>query len=158
LAVELHNGTLHRNFQGYTTHAEADLLAFGVSSISAVGGVYTQNHRELPLYEAAIDATRIPVIRGYSLTEDDRVRAAVIEKILCHASLKKSEIEKTFGIDFDTYFGLELGSLVEFQRDGLVESASGPIIRVTPVGRLFIRCIGQVFDAFKPAAVASRAV
>jgi oxygen-independent coproporphyrinogen-3 oxidase len=158
LSVALRQGTLHRNFQGYTTHSETDLLAFGVSSISHVGDTFTQNHRELPLYQASVQAGQSPVIRGYIMTEDDRIRGTVIEKILCHASLSKADVERQFGIEFDKYFEPELLRLQEFERDALVSGIDSPTLQVTPVGRIFIRTIAQVFDAFQAAPVASRAV
>jgi oxygen-independent coproporphyrinogen-3 oxidase len=158
LNVALRNGTLHRNFQGYTTHSETDLLAFGVSSISHVGDTFTQNHRDLPLYEACVREGQIPVVRGYVMTEDDRIRGTVIEKILCHAYLSKPEIENQFGIVFDRYFGPELSRLLEFQEDGLIAGVTTRTLRLTPLGRVYVRTIAQVFDAFQAATVASRAV
>src|SRR5579884_972400 len=157
LTAALRNGTLHRNFQGYTTHAESDLLSFGVSSISHVGGTFVQNVRELPLYEAGIEAKHVPAVRGYVLTRDDRIRGMVIEKILCHAELWKREIELQFGIQFDSYFESEMAQLDELEQDGLVTGGRSGVLQVTQVGRIYIRCIAQVFDAFKAAAVASRA-
>jgi oxygen-independent coproporphyrinogen-3 oxidase len=102
------DGTLHRNFQGYSTHADTDLLGFGVSSISHIGDTFLQNHRELHDYANCIVQGDVPVARGYVLTEDDRLRAAVIEKILCNAALSKDAIEDEFGIVFDRYFDSEL--------------------------------------------------
>jgi oxygen-independent coproporphyrinogen-3 oxidase len=158
LCVALTQGTLHRNFQGYTTHAETDLLAFGVSSISHVGDTFTQNHRELPLYQASVQEGQLPVIRGYVLTEDDRIRGTVIEKILCHARLDKASVERQVGIHFDEYFAPELSRLMEFEKDGLIAGAYSRILEITELGRIYIRTIAQVFDAFQPAAIASRAV
>jgi oxygen-independent coproporphyrinogen-3 oxidase len=158
LSVASRNGTLHRNFQGYATHSETDLLSFGVSSISHVGDTFTQNHRELPFYEAAVRAGQIPVHRGYVLTADDRIRGTVIEKLLCHGFVSKPEIEDQFGIAFDIYFADELARLHVFERDGLVDGVRYGMIHVTPTGRLYVRTIAQIFDAFQPAPVASRAV
>ncbi len=158
LSVARRNGTLHRNFQGYTTHSEADLLGLGVSSISHAGDTFTQNFRELPLYETSIRAGRIPVTRGYTMTAEDRIRAMVIEKLLCHAYLCKRDIEEEFGLSFDEFFAPELSRLGEFEKDGLVLNVSSGTMEVTALGRVFIRTIAQVFDAFQPAPVASRAV
>jgi len=158
LVAARENGTLHRNFQGYTTHAETDLLGFGVSAISHVGRTFTQNYRQLPEWEDAIGAARIPVFRGYVQTKDDTLRGAVIEECLCNGRISKDGIEKRFSIKFDDFFRLELMRLNEFERDGLIEGRTARVIRVTPAGRIFVRSVAQVFDAFQPAAVASKAV
>lgn len=152
------NHSLHRNFQGYTTHAETDLLGFGVSSISHVGNTFTQNARNLPLYEDAIREGRLPVFRGYSLSKDDAVRAMVIEECLCNGRIPKDAIEKRFGIDFDDYFRPELARLRVLEQDGLVNGRISRMIQVTPAGRIFVRAVARVFDAFQAAAVASKAV
>jgi oxygen-independent coproporphyrinogen-3 oxidase len=152
------HGTLHRNFQGYTTHRGTDLLGFGVSAISHVGNTFTQNHRELAAWEDEIDAGRIPVFRGYVQTKDDTIRSAVIEECLCSGRISKDEIEKRFTIDFDDYFRPELMRLNELERDGLIEERTSRIMRVTPAGRIFVRAVARVFDAFQAAAVASKAV
>jgi oxygen-independent coproporphyrinogen-3 oxidase len=152
------NGSLHRNFQGYTTHAGTDLLGFGVSAISHVGDTFTQNHRELMRWEDEIGSGRLPVFRGYVQTKNDAIRAAVIEDCLCHGRISKDEIEKRFTIRFDDYFRPELAKLADLERDGLVEGRASRTIRVTPAGRIFVRSVAKVFDTFQPAAVASRAV
>jgi len=155
LSVARRNGTLHRNFQGYTTHAEGDLLGFGVSSISHVGDTFTQNVRELPLYEASIHAGRLPVTRGYTMSGDDRIRGTVIERLLCHAYLSKRDIEEQFGLIFDEFFAPELSRLAGFESDGLLRGVTSGVIEITPLGRVFIRTIAQVFDAFQPAPIAA---
>ena len=152
------NGSLHRNFQGYTTHAETDLLGFGVSAISHIGNVFTQNCRELPIWEDEIEAGRLPVYRDYIQRKDDLIRGAVIESLLCNGRVSKDEIERHYPVRFDEYFLPELMRLNEFERDGLVEGRESRIIRVTPSGRIFVRAVAQVFDAFYSAAVASKAV
>jgi oxygen-independent coproporphyrinogen-3 oxidase len=138
--------TLHRNFQGYTTKAGADLYGMGVSAISAIGSAYAQNYREVPAYSEAVDRRGIATMRGYRLTRDDVIRRAVINRLLCHAVIHKEEIEHEFGIVFDEYFAAELRRLAPFVEDGLVASVSRTI-RVTPLGRIFIRNVGMVFDA-----------
>lgn len=158
LSVAARDRTLHRNFQGYTTHAGTELLAFGVSSISHVGDTFVQNHRDLPHYEQALAENRFPSFRGYKLTEDDRIRGAVIENILCHNVVVKEEFEKRFGIAFDDYFRDELVQLKGFEADGLVDTSENGTIRVTSTGRVFVRSIAQVFDAFQPQPIASKAV
>jgi oxygen-independent coproporphyrinogen-3 oxidase len=152
------NGSLHRNFQGYTTHAETDLIGFGVSAISHVGTTFTQNHRELTDWEDEIGAGRLPVFRGYVQTRDDVIRGAVIEDCLCNSRIAKDEIEKRFQIQFDGYFTTELMRLNELEQDGLIEGKDSRTIRVTPAGRIFVRTIARVFDAYQGAAVASKAV
>jgi oxygen-independent coproporphyrinogen-3 oxidase len=158
LVAARNNGSLHRNFQGYTTHAETDLVGFGVSAISHVGKTFTQNHRELTAWEDEIDADRIPVFRGYVQTRDDMIRGAVIEECLCSGRISKDEIGKRFGIDFDDFFRPEVMRLNELERDGLIDGRTSRTIRVTFAGRIFVRAIARVFDAFQAASVASKAV
>jgi oxygen-independent coproporphyrinogen-3 oxidase len=157
LSVARRERTLHRNFQGYTTHADTDLLAFGISSISAVGDTFTQNHRDLLSYGRDISEGNLPIFRGYVRTEDDRVRGTVVENILCNSILVKAEIEDRFSIRFDEYFRDELQRLEEFATDGLVTIAPDSIT-VENVGRIFIRTVAQVFDAFHIPTIASRVV
>ena len=104
LAVAQRNRTLHRNFQGYTTKAGADLYGMGVSAISGIGASYAQNDREVPRYTEAVERRGIATMRGYRLSEDDLLRRAVISRLLCHAVIRKDEIAAEFGIDFDDYF------------------------------------------------------
>jgi oxygen-independent coproporphyrinogen III oxidase len=139
--------TLHRNFQGYTTKAGADLFGLGVSSISGLDRVYAQNRRDLKDYYADIDGQLLPTMRGTHLTEDDVLRRAVISKLLCHCVLHKKEIESEFRIAFDEYFAEEMPPLEALQRDGLIE-LTRDTIRVTSIGRIFIRNVGMVFDSY----------
>jgi oxygen-independent coproporphyrinogen-3 oxidase len=147
LAVAQQNRTLHRNFQGYTTKAGADLYGMGVSAISGIGTSYAQNYRDLPGYESAVERRGIATMRGYRLTQDDVLRRAVISRLLCHTVISKTEVEREFAIAFDEYFARELGALREFETDGLV-SLSADEIRVAPLGRIFIRNIAMVFDSY----------
>jgi oxygen-independent coproporphyrinogen-3 oxidase len=139
------NRTLHRNFQGYTTKAGADLFGAGVSSISGIDRIYAQNYRDLKDYYAAIDKHQLPIMRGIELTEDDVVRRAVISRLLCHCIVDKKEIESEFHIPFDEYFADELARLDLLRKDGLVELANEKIL-VSMLGRIFIRNVGMVFD------------
>lgn len=139
--------TLHRNFQGYTTKAGADLLGMGVSSISDIDRIYAQNQRDLAEYYEAIDHSGLPTMRGIRLTDDDVLRRAVISRLLCHCFLQKTEIETEFGICFDDYFAPELARMETLQTDGLVILSSGHI-SVTTLGRIFIRNVGMVFDRY----------
>jgi oxygen-independent coproporphyrinogen-3 oxidase len=147
LAVAQSNRTLHRNFQGYTTKAGADLYGMGVSSISGIGSCYAQNDRNVATYRERIERRGIATMRGYRLSEDDLLRRTVISRILCHGVLSKSEIDKEFGIDFNQTFAAELAKLASFISDGLVEF-DGDWIRTTLLGRIFIRNIAMVFDPY----------
>jgi oxygen-independent coproporphyrinogen-3 oxidase len=147
LCVAQRERTLHRNFQGYTTKAGADLLGMGVSSISGLGRAYAQNFRDIKDYYAAIEKKTLPTMRGIRLTDDDLLRRAVISRILCHCVLPKQEIEREYHIRFDEYFAEELKRLKPLAEDGLVEA--GPeTITVTSLGRIFIRNVGMVFDSY----------
>lgn len=147
LAVAQRNRTLHRNFQGYTTKAGADLYGMGVSAISSIGDAYAQNRREVPAYEAAVAGRGIATMRGYRLSPDDQIRRAVISRLLCHTIIPKHEVEREFSISFDEYFSKELGMLEQFQSEGLVTVESGEI-RVTALGRIFIRNVAMTFDRY----------
>jgi oxygen-independent coproporphyrinogen-3 oxidase len=147
LAVAQRNRTLHRNFMGYTTKAGAALYGMGVSAISAFGSAYAQNIREVPAYQAASASRGIATMRGYRLTPDDRIRREVISKLLCHGVVRKGEIESEFAVAFDDYFAAENLRLEPLAADGLVESGSEEI-RVTPLGRIFIRNAAMIFDRY----------
>jgi len=139
--------TLHRNFQGYTTKAGSDLLGMGVTSISGAGRVYAQSYRGLEEYSTAVRSGLLPVMRGTWLTDDDVIRRAAINKLLCHCILDKKEFAAEYGVDFDKYFADELARLGALCADGLVE-LTPESIRVTLPGRIFIRNIGMVFDKY----------
>jgi oxygen-independent coproporphyrinogen-3 oxidase len=141
------NGTLHRSFQGYTTHADHDLVSFGVSAIGRVGDLYVQNHKSLKDYEAAIASGALPVSRGRSMSCDDQVRKDVINAIMCHGYVDTGAVGILHGIDFDEYFEAELQRLLGLQADGLVDLGPGHIA-LTPVGRLLMRTVAMTFDAY----------
>jgi oxygen-independent coproporphyrinogen III oxidase len=147
LCVAQSNRTLHRNFQGYTTKAGADLFGVGVSSISGVGRAYAQNQRDLKDYYGAVEQSTLPTMRGFRLSDDDALRREVISRILCHCVLRKSEIESEFGIRFDEYFAGEMARLSQLEQDGIV-TLSAEQIAVTSLGRIFIRNVGMVFDRY----------
>ncbi|PYU23017.1 MAG: oxygen-independent coproporphyrinogen III oxidase, partial [Acidobacteria bacterium] len=147
LAIAQRQRSLHRNFQGYTTKAGADLYGMGVSAISAIGSTYAQNYRELPRYTEAIEQHGIATMRGYRLSEDDRLRRALITRLLCHAVICKGEIGREFGIDFDDYFAPELARLRPLVEDRLIEFGDDEI-RVTLLGRIFIRNLAMIFDPY----------
>ena len=147
LALAQRNRTLHRNFQGYTTKAGADLYGMGVSAISSLGPTYAQNHRDVTTYQQRIRAGGLATMRGYRLSADDLVRRAVISRLLCHTVVPKQEIEQEFGICFDEYFAPELERLESFRADGLVE-LQPDMLSVTMLGRIFIRNVAMVFDPY----------
>jgi oxygen-independent coproporphyrinogen-3 oxidase len=147
LAVAQANGTLYRNFQGYSTHADCDLIALGITSISMVANCYAQNLKTLDDYYARIDANELAVFRGVSLTHEDILRREVINQLICNFVLRMSQIEKQFGITFSEHFSQELEELKPMQQDGLLE-LTDDAITVTPAGKLLIRNICMVFDAY----------
>ena len=145
LAIAQRNGSLYRNFQGYSTHADCDLVAMGTTAISAVGDSYSQNVRELEEYYRRIGKGELAVFRGFQLSEDDRLRHQVIRELICHFTLDIKAIEDQFGIDFGAYF--ELDTLRVMADDELL-TLSSDAIRVLPKGRLLIRNICMVFDRY----------
>jgi oxygen-independent coproporphyrinogen-3 oxidase len=155
LALAQQTGTLYRNFQGYSTHADCDLVALGMTSISMVGDCYSQNEKTIEAYQAALDDGRLPVARGVQLDADDRLRRAVITQLTCHCALDFVTIEQAYGIDFGDYFAPELAQLADMQADGLLH-LDGAGITVRPAGRLLIRNICMVFDRYLRQAAAQR--
>ena len=147
LAVAQMQGRLHRNFQGYSTHADTDLVSCGVSAISAVGATYSQNVKTLDAYYDALDRNELPVARGIRLSMDDALRRSVIQKLMCQFELSIVAIEQAFPIAFHTYFERELAQLAELERDGLV-GIDPDWITVTLKGRLLIRNVCMVFDRY----------
>jgi oxygen-independent coproporphyrinogen-3 oxidase len=147
LARARRDRTIQRNFMGYTTQAGTDLCAFGVSSISATDRVYAQNTKKLPIHTRAVESGELPVERGYVLSDEDRLRRAVICAFMCHGHLEKAPLEEQFGIDFDDHFAAELSELLPMERDGLLH-LRGDRIEVTLLGNIFVRNIGMVFDTY----------
>ena len=148
LARAQREGTLYRNFQGYSTHADCDLIGLGVTSIGKVDNTYAQNRRELEEYYADIDAGRLPVFRGIELSRDDEIRRDTITKLICNFSLTYADVATRWGIDFGAYFAADLARVKPMEADGLLEmDAQG--IRVLPRGRLLIRNICMAFDAYR---------
>lgn len=155
LAVALEKGTLRRNFQGYSTHSECELVALGSSAISLIGDCYAQNTRRVEDYQRLIDAGDLATTRGITLTADDRIRRDVISDLMCRFSLKFNEIESKHGLAFERYFMEELKDLEPMAADGLVRT-DRESITVTPKGRLLIRNICMVFDAYRRASQPGR--
>lgn len=151
LAKALDNGTLHRSFQGYTTHANRDLVSFGASAIGQVGNVYIQNYKSVADYQQAVAAGLLPQQLGMRMSEDDAIRRDAINQIMCQGVLDMRSIESRYGMRFDEYFGAELIGLEELERDGLVQ-LSGQAITLTPAGRLLMRNVAMTFDAYATAA------
>lgn len=147
LAIAQRDETLYRNFQGYSTHSDCDLIGMGITSIGMVGNSYSQNVKTLEEYYEIIDAGQLPVFRGLELNEDDILRREVITRLICHFHLDKSKIENEFGIEFDKYFVSSLQQLETMEKDGLVELGDKDIKVLTP-GRLLIRNICMAFDFY----------
>ena len=147
LAIAQQNGCLHRNFQGYTTHEEYELIGVGVSSIGSVNSQYHQNVRDIESYYEALESHQLPIWRGVTVSNDDLVRKRVIFDLICHFELSIDSIESDYHIDFNNYFADELEMLAPFVADGLVKITSRDI-QVTGRGRLLIRNICMLFDAY----------
>lgn len=140
-------GRLHRNFQGYSTHADCDLIGLGVSAISQVGMTYAQNAQSLDDYYRAVEAGRLPTARGVQLTRDDIVRREVIMSLMCQCLLSKEAISESHLIDFDGYFASERAALMPLVEAGLVRE-DAQWLSVTPRGRLLVRAVAAVFDRY----------
>ncbi|MGV8803413.1 MAG: oxygen-independent coproporphyrinogen III oxidase [Polaromonas sp.] len=141
------NKSLHRNFQGYTTRAECDLVGFGVSAISKVGNSYGQAVRTLNAYYQRLDEGVLPIEKGFELSADDVLRRDIIMTLMCSAPVEFSAINQQYGIDFCTYFAPELTRLKPYEEAGLI-TLDNAAIRVTPKGRMFVRASGMVFDSY----------
>ncbi|MFN6963008.1 MAG: oxygen-independent coproporphyrinogen III oxidase [Pyrinomonadaceae bacterium] len=147
LAVAQKEGTLYRNFQGYSTKAGADLYAFGMSAISQFENIYAQNQKDFKAYYARIDAGRPATYVGYRMTEDDHIRKEAIMQVMCDLKLDKRAMERKFGIDFEEYFRDDIPKLDPFIKEGLVSNDTDAI-RVIGSGILIIRNIAMCFDAY----------
>ena len=147
LAVAQRQGRLHRNFQGYSTHAECDLVALGVTAIGNIGPSYVQNQRSLEEYYGSLDAGMLPVLRGIELSADDLLRRALIQSLMCHGTVSIESLEIAHLVDFKTHFAEELEELGTFVADGLVE-IDDEWLTVTSRGRLLVRTICMVFDRY----------
>ena len=151
LAVALKRGTLQRNFMGYTTHADCDLLALGVSAISHIGSCFSQSLRELPAWERALAAHRVPLWRGLELDADDLLRAELIQQVMCRGAIDVRAFEERFGIEFAAYFASSLPRLAALEADGLLVRDARQL-RATPAGRFLLRNIAMCFDRYLEAA------
>ena len=147
LAVAKRQGRLHRNFQGYSTQPDCDLIALGVSSIGRVGATYSQNAKTLEEYYDLLDQGRLPVVRGLAVSRDDLVRRAVIMAVMCQGQVQFESVDLAYLIDFKTYFASEMNALADLAAQGLVE-LNDTGIQVTPTGWFFVRAIAMVFDRY----------
>jgi oxygen-independent coproporphyrinogen III oxidase len=147
LAIAQQHGDLHRNFMGYTTHADSDLVGLGVSSISHIGESFSQNPRDLPSWEAALDAGKLPTWRGMHLNEDDVIRADLIQRLMCQGEIDIQQFEQRHNICFQMYFSKDLIKLQHLAADGLV-MVSKTHLKATARGRLLLRIIAACFDYY----------
>jgi oxygen-independent coproporphyrinogen-3 oxidase len=155
LAKARESGTLHRSFQGYTTHASRDLVSLGVSAIGQVGNLYIQNHKTLAGYNEALDSGVLPSYRGVTMNSDDVIRKDVIQQIMCHGTIDIPATEKRFGFEFDAYFQAESARLATLAADGLIVAGSRRI-DLTARGRLLMRNVAMAFDAYGPASASAQ--
>lgn len=151
LAVSQREGGLHRNFMGYTTHAETDLVGFGVSAISRIGNAYAQNHRDIESWSAALDASRLPVLRGLTLDDDDLLRGDLIQALMCLGQVDFVDLGDRHGVDAIPVLEEALPRLAPLEADGLIER-HGTSLRVTHRGRLLVRVVASCFDRYLAAA------
>lgn len=149
LVRALEQGSLQRNFQGYSTHAECDMIGLGMSAIGAVGDCYAQNYKTIPQYYAALDAGRLPLWRGVALSGEDRLRREVIRTLMCEGRLDYRVLGERLNIDFRRHFARELAALVPLAMDGLVRLTPDGL-QLTGSGRLLMRAVAMVFDAYQP--------
>ena len=152
LAVAKRQGRLHRNFQGYSTQPDSDLIALGVSSIGSVGASYSQNAKTLDEYCDLLNHERLPVVRGLALSRDDLLRRSVIMALMCQGAVHFESVAIAHLVDFRSYFASELQALEPLQAQGLVE-VDAALIQVTALGWYFVRAIAMVFDRYLQADV-----
>ncbi len=149
LAVAQRNFSLQRNFQGYSSHQECDLIAMGITSISKIADCYSQNVKTLEQYYKLLDQGKLPQFKGFNLSFDDRLRADIISQITCYSKFDINEIENDYGISFNSYFAKEKNQLLQMESDGLL-TKQNKVITITLAGRLLLRNIAMVFDKFIP--------
>lgn len=151
LSLAQQQNQLHRNFQGYATHAECDLIGFGITSIGNIGDAYAQNVKTLLEYDNLLNQNQLPLMRGISLSEDDKLRRQIITRLICDFELNIMEIEQEYGIQFKEYFADAYPQLEQFAEDGLLQYKWKNIV-VLPAGRLLIRNICMAFDKYSQQA------
>ena len=148
LAIAQQKGKLHRNFQGYTTHGNCDLIGFGVSSISQIGSSFFQNQTDLGNWGEQLNKGLLPTMRQVSSTTDDLIRKTVIMSLLCHLTVKFDDLDTLFAIDSRSYLNRSVKQLSEMEKDGLV-TVTSEAISVTNAGRLMVRQVCMAFDAYR---------
>jgi len=148
LAVAQRSGNLHRNFQGYSAHAQCDSIGFGVSAISQVDENFSQNTTSLEAYHDSLKQSHLPIVRGYQSHDDDLLRRDIIQQLVCHFRLDTRAIAKTWGIDFNQYFATELERLKGMEKDKLLALGKNDIV-VLEAGRLLVRNICMIFDSYQ---------
>jgi len=151
LTIAQREGGLQRNFQGYSTRRECDLVGLGVSAIGKVGDCYAQNIKDIPTWQSVVAEGQLPIWRGISLTTEDRLRRSVIESVMCHGEVRFQRFETHFDIDFHEHFAYELKQLEQLADDGLIVMGDDEFT-VTPEGRLLLRAVAMVFDEYLQAA------
>jgi oxygen-independent coproporphyrinogen-3 oxidase len=151
LTIAQREGGLQRNFQGYSTRRECDLVGLGVSAIGKVGDCYAQNLKDIPSWQSVVADGKLPIWRGVSLTTEDRLRRSVIESIMCHGEVEFDRFEANFAIDFHDHFAFELSRLEQLEADGLIEMGNDAFT-ATAEGRLLLRAIAMVFDEYLQAS------
>ncbi len=148
LSTAQESGELQRNFQGYTTHGHCDLIGLGVSSISQIGDLFSQNSSDIKVYQHNLDNNKLATRRGLQCHADDRIRRAVIGQLICHFTLEFADVESRFDIVFRDYFADCWPVLKQMSRDGLIQLTERGI-RILPAGRLLVRSVCMVFDAYQ---------
>jgi oxygen-independent coproporphyrinogen-3 oxidase len=149
LAQARRNGTLQRNFMGYTTRAGAELVGVGLTAIGQVAGRFVQNERKLKSYYETIESGRLAVVKGYRLDRDDTIRQELIQQLMCQGRVDKRALSARYDIDFDTYFAAALAKLQPYAADGLIELGRDTLT-ATPLGRVLVRVLAMAFDAHLP--------
>ena len=147
LALAQREGSLHRNFQGYSTHADCDLVGLGLTAIGKVGETYSQNQKDMAPYCTAVAEGHVPIARGIKLDRDDVIRREVINALMCQSEVRASDLRDRYGLEFSAYFARELATLVPMAEDGLVEMDDTGV-RVLPRGRLLLRNVAMAFDGY----------
>ena len=148
------DGSLHRNFQGYTTRAQSDLIGLGVSAIGKVGGTHVQNQRSLKSYRSAIEAGQLATFRGLVMSAEDELRAEIIMTLMCSMRVDFASLSQRYQLDVAEHFAAERAVLAPYQEAGLIQ-ADAHHIQITAKGRLFVRAISMVFDAYLTQATAA---
>jgi oxygen-independent coproporphyrinogen-3 oxidase len=154
LAIAQSKGNLYRNFQGYSTHSECDVIGLGLSSIGQVADSFSQNEKNLEKYYKAIESGQLPIVKGLIIDQDDKIRRELIMELICHFEVSISSLEERYSINFKNYFADSLEKLAEMQNDGLVELKDDSI-KVMDKGKLLVRNICMLFDSYLEASDAS---